>query len=216
MLAGWINRHQQDVIMYLKEENRILREKLGTARILLNNSQRMIPQLFISLDFTRTTLALSPDGKQVIATHVLSHYVRPTMEGEKGVMNMNALSLLDARTLEWIDTVVLDDPNLGAANLWAVAFSGDGRKLLVTHAGTHELSVVDHPALLERIAARMQTLAWVRVSGTMCRPWSRSGARPPIFTAVMPLLFARQSATSISCRSAAAPRSSPNRSLTTC
>jgi len=29
MLAGWINRHQQDVIMYLKEENKILREKLG-------------------------------------------------------------------------------------------------------------------------------------------------------------------------------------------
>jgi hypothetical protein len=41
MLAGWINRHQQDVIMYLKEENRILREKLGTKRILLSDNQRM-------------------------------------------------------------------------------------------------------------------------------------------------------------------------------
>jgi len=41
MLAGWINRHQQDVITYLKEENKILREKLGTKRILLNDSQRM-------------------------------------------------------------------------------------------------------------------------------------------------------------------------------
>ncbi len=30
MLAGWVNRHQQDVITYLKEENKILREKLGT------------------------------------------------------------------------------------------------------------------------------------------------------------------------------------------
>ncbi len=30
MLAGWVNRHQQDVIEYLKEENKILREKLGT------------------------------------------------------------------------------------------------------------------------------------------------------------------------------------------
>jgi hypothetical protein len=36
MLAGWINRHQQDVIVYLKEENKILREKLGTKRILLS------------------------------------------------------------------------------------------------------------------------------------------------------------------------------------
>ena len=37
MLAGWMNRHQQDVIEYLKEENKILREKLGTKRILLND-----------------------------------------------------------------------------------------------------------------------------------------------------------------------------------
>ncbi len=30
MLAGWINRHQQeDVITYLKEDNKILRERLG-------------------------------------------------------------------------------------------------------------------------------------------------------------------------------------------
>ena len=41
MMAGWLNRHQQDVINYLKEENKILREKLGTKRILLNDHQKM-------------------------------------------------------------------------------------------------------------------------------------------------------------------------------
>jgi len=41
MLAGWLNRHQQDIIEYLKEENKILREKLGNKRILLNDSQKM-------------------------------------------------------------------------------------------------------------------------------------------------------------------------------
>ena len=40
MLAGWINRHQQDMIEYLKAENKILREKLGKKRLLLNDSQR--------------------------------------------------------------------------------------------------------------------------------------------------------------------------------
>lgn len=40
MLSGWINRQQQEAIEYLKEENRILREKLGSKRILLNDSQR--------------------------------------------------------------------------------------------------------------------------------------------------------------------------------
>jgi len=40
ILAGWINRQQQEIIDYLKEENRILREKLGGKRILLADSQR--------------------------------------------------------------------------------------------------------------------------------------------------------------------------------
>ena len=41
MMAGWINSHQQDVIEFLREENKILREKLGTKRIILNDNQRM-------------------------------------------------------------------------------------------------------------------------------------------------------------------------------
>ena len=40
ILAGWINRHQQDAIEYLLTENQVLREKLGKGRILLNNHQR--------------------------------------------------------------------------------------------------------------------------------------------------------------------------------
>jgi putative transposase len=40
VLAGWINRHQQNSIEYLITENRILREKLGKKRILLNDDQR--------------------------------------------------------------------------------------------------------------------------------------------------------------------------------
>jgi len=41
MMAGWINRHQQDVIEFLMEENKILKEKIGKKRILLNNNQKM-------------------------------------------------------------------------------------------------------------------------------------------------------------------------------
>ena len=39
-VAGWMNRQQQEAIEYLKEENRILREKLGQKRIRLNESQK--------------------------------------------------------------------------------------------------------------------------------------------------------------------------------
>ena len=40
ILAGWVNRQQQDAIAYLRTENRVLREKLGKKRILLNDDQR--------------------------------------------------------------------------------------------------------------------------------------------------------------------------------
>lgn len=40
MLADWINRHQKDMIEYLKAGNKILREKLGKKRLLLNDDQR--------------------------------------------------------------------------------------------------------------------------------------------------------------------------------
>jgi transposase InsO family protein len=39
-IAGWMNRQQQDAISFLKEENRILREKLGHKRIILNVAQK--------------------------------------------------------------------------------------------------------------------------------------------------------------------------------
>ena len=38
--AGWINSRQQEAIDYLRTENRVLREKLGKNRILLNADQR--------------------------------------------------------------------------------------------------------------------------------------------------------------------------------
>ncbi|MFQ5352040.1 MAG: hypothetical protein ACE5D3_03090, partial [Candidatus Binatia bacterium] len=39
-VAGWVNRSQQDVIEYLRVENRILREHLGGRRLRLTNAQR--------------------------------------------------------------------------------------------------------------------------------------------------------------------------------
>jgi transposase len=39
-LAGYLNQQQQDVIDYLQEENRVLREQLGDRRLRLNDDQR--------------------------------------------------------------------------------------------------------------------------------------------------------------------------------
>lgn len=104
-------------------------------------------------------IAASPDGRWVVVTHILSRYMRPAWELAGGAMNRNVISLLDAREPAWVVTAPLDDPTLGAANPWAVAFSSGGDRLFVTHAGTDELSVVDFPAFLVRIQER--TGPWI-------------------------------------------------------
>jgi len=39
-IAGWMSRHQQEVIAYLVEENRVLREQMRNRRLKLNDEQR--------------------------------------------------------------------------------------------------------------------------------------------------------------------------------
>ena len=39
-LAGWVNREQQAIIEYLREENRVLLEQLGTKRLRFSDDQR--------------------------------------------------------------------------------------------------------------------------------------------------------------------------------
>src|SRR5215471_8848380 len=40
MVAGWIQRHQQQVIAYLQEENRVLKTKLSPQRLRLTDTER--------------------------------------------------------------------------------------------------------------------------------------------------------------------------------
>jgi hypothetical protein len=39
-IAGWMNQHQQQVIGYVVEENRVLREQIGDRRMRFNDDQR--------------------------------------------------------------------------------------------------------------------------------------------------------------------------------
>lgn len=94
----------------------------------------------------------SPDGKYAYATHILSRYQMPTTQLERGWMNTNALTIIDLAAKKLLNTVLLDDVDLGAANPYGVACTADGKQVCVTHAGTHELSVIDAPALLEKLA----------------------------------------------------------------
>jgi hypothetical protein len=55
-VSGWMNQHQLQVIDYLREENRVLREQLGGRRVRLNDDQRR-----------RLAVKAEPLGRRVLA-----------------------------------------------------------------------------------------------------------------------------------------------------
>jgi YVTN family beta-propeller protein len=102
-------------------------------------------------------VCLSPDGRWAYLAHILSRYQMPTTQLERGWMNTNALSIVDLAAKKLLNTVLLDDVDLGAANPYGVACTADGKQICVSHAGSGELSVIDAAALmakLARVAAR--------------------------------------------------------------
>ena len=96
-------------------------------------------------------MCASPDGRHVYVTHTMGRYQLPTTQLERGWMNTAALSVFDGATGDYVNTVLLDDIDRGAANPWGVSVAPDGRWLCVAHAGTCELSVIDRLALHDRL-----------------------------------------------------------------
>jgi YVTN family beta-propeller protein len=95
---------------------------------------------------------VSADGAYVYVTHILARYQLPTTQLERGWMNTNALSVIDTATNKLVNTVLLDDVDLGAANPWGVACTSDGSTICVATAGTHEVALIDAKGLHERLA----------------------------------------------------------------
>jgi YVTN family beta-propeller protein len=110
----------------------------------------------------------SPDGKFVYVTHTFGRYQLPTTQLERGWMNTAGLSVFNGETGDYVNTVLLDDVDLGAANPWGVTVSPDGKTLVVAHAGTREISVIDREALHVRLdkAAKGEKVTEVTKSAT--------------------------------------------------
>ncbi|MHC4891666.1 MAG: c-type cytochrome, partial [Planctomycetota bacterium] len=97
-------------------------------------------------------ICVSPDGKHAYVTHILARYQLPTTQLERGWVNTNALSIIDVSKRKLVNTVLLDDVDLGAANPWDVACTNDGKYICVTLAGTHEVSVINRTKLHDKLA----------------------------------------------------------------
>ena len=97
-------------------------------------------------------VTVSPDGRYAVIPHTIARFTVHTSQVEQGWQNTNAISIIDLKKRDLTASVLLDDIYRGAANPWAASFSTDGAELYVTHAGLHEVSRIDFPKLLKKIA----------------------------------------------------------------
>ncbi|MDR2863576.1 MAG: beta-propeller fold lactonase family protein [Puniceicoccales bacterium] len=97
-------------------------------------------------------IAISPDGRFVYITHLISQYSLPATQLERGWMNTNALSIIEPAKNEIYATVLLDDVDNGAANPDGLCYGGDG-KLYIALAGTHQLLALDMVPMHQEIEA---------------------------------------------------------------
>jgi hypothetical protein len=70
IVAAWIHRHQQHVISYLKEENRVLKSKLPGSRLRLKDAERR-----------RLAVLAYPLGRQQLKDTVPSPHPIPSCAG---------------------------------------------------------------------------------------------------------------------------------------
>ena len=93
-------------------------------------------------------ICMTPDGKYIYVSHNLGRFTVPTSQLQQGWMNTSAFSIIDVAKQEFIGAVVVDEPERGAAGIWSIACNDE--TLFITHSGTHEISVIDHKAMLDK------------------------------------------------------------------
>lgn len=93
-------------------------------------------------------ICITPDGKYIYVSHNLGRYTVPTSQLQQGWMNTSGFSVIDAAAQEFLGVVLVDEPERGAAGVWDIACNEE--YIFVSHSGTHEVSVIDHPAMREK------------------------------------------------------------------
>lgn len=93
-------------------------------------------------------MCITPDGKYIYVSHNLGRFMVPTSQLQQGWMNTSAFSIIDVEKQEFEGAVLVDEPDRGAAGVWGIAC--DERYVYITHSGTHEVSVIDHPRMLDK------------------------------------------------------------------
>ncbi|MCG8476446.1 MAG: hypothetical protein MI784_13340 [Cytophagales bacterium] len=106
------------------------------------------------------TLKISPDGRFAFVVHNLGRHQVPTSQLEQGWMNTSALSVIDVKKQQYLATVLLDEPEYGAAGSWGIDFTDE--LIAVSHSGTHDVSFIQYNTFVEKLlkVENKETLAY--------------------------------------------------------
>ena len=99
-------------------------------------------------------VVVSPDGKFAFATHLIGKFNLLGTTVEKGWLHTNNLAVIDLNTKTLVNDVCLDLSLMGMGNPWGVKCSEDGKFMVVTHAGSNDLSIISLPEFVDTVVAR--------------------------------------------------------------
>lgn len=122
-----------------------------------------------------TGVTTSPDGRWAYVIHTLGRFNLPITQLERGWVHTYALTILDLAAERPFATLLLDDLTGGSADPWALVRSRDGKRLWISHSGTHEVTRIDlarlHDLLegkvppdLAKLKDGMRDNIWVQIS----------------------------------------------------
>ena len=93
----------------------------------------------------------TPDAKYTYLVHTIGRNWLPVTQVDRGWCHNAAMSVFDAKSGKYLNTVLLDDLDLGAAEPWDVI--ADEKEIVIAHSGSSELSYVDRVAFEKKLEA---------------------------------------------------------------
>lgn len=98
-------------------------------------------------------IAVSSDGKYVYTTNLFARYAYPTSQLDRGWINTNGITIVDAINEKVYAGVLLDSVEYGASNPWGIDVIGEGEdaKIVCAISGLGEISIVDESAMFAKL-----------------------------------------------------------------
>lgn len=98
-------------------------------------------------------IAVSSDGKYLYLTNIFARYAYPTSQLDRGWINTNGITIVDAAAQSVYAGVLLDSVEYGASNPWGIDVIGSGNqaKIVCAISGLGEISVIDEAAMLAKL-----------------------------------------------------------------